>query len=241
MQTWVVRVDGRTVLIDTAIGNDKERPYIPSWSHLDSDFLTRLAAVGVLPGDVDVVVNTHLHPDHVGWNTVLQKRKWTPTFPNATYYLPAEDVEFWNPANQHPTVLGPGAQNVWEDSIAPVIDAGQAVQWSGTQQITESLRLEAAPGHTAGSSIVRLTTAGQQALFIGDILHSPVQVPSPTTNSCFCEDPEQAERTRRRIFTEAARDHLLMFPAHFPGHSAFRVRADGDTFAIDGWAPLASA
>ncbi|MCW2527915.1 MAG: putative metallo-beta-lactamase family protein [Pseudonocardiales bacterium] len=189
MQTWLVRVDGKVVLIDTAIGNAKERPYIPSWSHLSNDYLDRLAGAGVAPEDVDFVVNTHLHPDHVGWNTVLHEREWVPTFPNATYYLPEADVEFWDPANKHDTVLGRGAQNVWEDSIAPVLSAGRAVVWRDTVRVTPSLALETAPGHTPGASIARLTSGGHSALFIGDTLHSPFQVESPATTSCFCENP----------------------------------------------------
>lgn len=238
MQTWVIRSAGRTVLVDTGVGNDKERPYVPMWSHLESDYLARLATAGVRPEDVDIVVNTHLHPDHVGWNTVLRDRVWTPTFPNATYFMPAEDLEFWNPANGNASVLGAGAQNMWEDSIAPVLATGRVRAWSGSQRLDENLVLESAPGHTPGSSIVRLDSAGTRALFIGDLLHTPLQVHETAVTSCFCQDPDLAAATRRRIFGEAAAEGLLMFPAHFPGHSAFSVRADGDTFAIDAWAPL---
>ena len=240
-QTWVIRSAGKVILVDTGVGNDKERPYVPLWSHLNGDFLDRLAAAGVRPEDVDVVVNTHIHPDHTGWNTVLRDRVWTPTFPNATYYLTTEDLEFWNPANGHQTVLGPGAQNMWEDSVAPILDAGQVKQWSGTERIDENLLLEAAPGHTPGSSILRLTSGGEEVLFIGDILHTPLQVGEPAVNSCFCQDPQLAAETRRRVFTEAAAKGTLMFPAHFTGKGAFTVRADGDAFALAGWAPLVSA
>ena len=240
MQTWVVQISSRTVLVDTAVGNDKDRPAVPPWSHLQTDFLARLAAAGVSPESADIVINTHLHPDHVGWNTVLKDGAWVPTFPNARYYLPAADVEFWDPANGHPSVLGPAADNMFQDSIAPVIAAGQAHPWSDRLRIDDNLVLEAAPGHTPGASVLRLTSDGQEALFLGDVLHSPVQLPTPDVSSCFCQDPAQAVLTRRRLFEQAARDRTLLFPAHFGGHGAFTVRVEGEAFAIDAWAPLAA-
>jgi glyoxylase-like metal-dependent hydrolase (beta-lactamase superfamily II) len=238
MQTWVLRSGGKTILIDTGVGNHKERPYVAIWSHLDTRFLDALAAAGVQPEDVDIVVNTHLHPDHVGWNTRLEGRAWVPTFPNAQYLMPAEDIAFWNPANRHDTVLGVGAQNVWEDSVAPVIAAGLVTEWTGTHRIDDNLVLEAAPGHTPGSSILRLTSGTDEVLFIGDILHSPAQIPSHHTNSCFCEDEEGARATRTRIFTEAAERDLLMFPAHFGGHGGFRVTQTDSGFTVRDWAPI---
>ncbi|MEV6325359.1 MBL fold metallo-hydrolase [Nocardia sp. NPDC051787] len=101
-QTWVLRSGGRTILVDTGVGNDKERPYMRVWSHLDTDFLSRLAAAGVEPEDVDIVVNTHVHADHVGWNTRLVDREWVPTFPSAKYLIARADFEFWNPVNGYP-------------------------------------------------------------------------------------------------------------------------------------------
>lgn len=238
MQTWILRSGGRTILVDAAIGNDKDRPDVPSWSHLQTAFLARLAVAGVAPEDVDVVVNTHLHADHVGWNTRLVDGVWVPTFPNAQYLLPAEDLEFWDPANGHQTIMGPGAHTVWADSIAPVLAAGQAVAWTGSHRIDDALTLEAAPGHTPGASILRLVSGGDEALFVGDTLHSPAQVRDVHTSSCFDEDHAQANATRDRIFGEAADKGLLMFPAHFGGHGGFTVERSGESFAIVGWAPL---
>jgi glyoxylase-like metal-dependent hydrolase (beta-lactamase superfamily II) len=238
MQTWVLRSGGRTILIDAGIGNDKDRPDVPSWSHLQTEFLAHLAAAGVRPEDVDVVVNTHLHADHVGWNTSLVGGVWVPTFPNAEYLMASEDLAFWDPAAGSETIMGPGAHTVWADSVAPVIAAGQMTSWSGTHRIDGALTLEAAPGHTPGASIVRLRSAGHEALFVGDTLHSPAQVVDVHTSSCFDEDPATAHLTRDRIFAEAAEKNLLMFPAHFAGPSGFRVERDGDTYRIVGWAPL---
>ncbi|CAN5201319.1 MBL fold metallo-hydrolase [soil metagenome] len=238
MQTWIIRSGGKTVLVDAAIGNDKDRPDVPSWSHLQSAFLEHLAAAGVTPESVDVVVNTHLHADHVGWNTRLVDGVWVPTFPNAQYLMPADDLAFWDPANGRQTVMGPGAHGVWADSIAPALAAGQVTAWSGRHRIDEALTLEAAPGHTPGASIVRLVSGDDEVLFVGDTLHSPAQVHDVHTSSCFDEDAVQAHATRERLFTEAAGKRLLIFPAHFGGHGGFRVKKNGDAFSIVDWAPL---
>lgn len=238
MQTWVLRSGGKTILLDAAIGNDKDRPDVPSWSHLQTSFLGDLAAAGVAPEDVDVVINTHLHADHVGWNTRLVDGVWVPTFPNAEYFLPAEDLAFWDPANANTTIMGPGAHAVWADSIAPVLASGQVTAWSGSHRIDAALTLEAAPGHTPGASILRLVSGGDEVLFVGDTLHSPAQVRDLHTSSCFDEDTAVANATRERIFAEAAQKGLLMFPAHFGGHGGFKVEKSGDAFAIVEWAPL---
>lgn len=239
MQTWVIRSGGRTVLIDTAIGNDKDRPDVPSWSRLQTPFLARLAAIGVTPEDVDVVVNTHLHADHIGWNTRLVDGEWLPTFPNAQYLMPQEDLDFWDPAAGAATIMGPGAHIAWADSIAPVIAAGQVTAWSGSHRIDDALTLEDAPGHTPGASVLRLISDGHEVLFIGDTVHSPAQVRDVHTSSCFDEDHTDAHATRDRLFTEAAARNLLLFPAHFGGHGGFRVEKNGEhDFTIVEWAPL---
>ncbi|MEY9855023.1 hypothetical protein ABH935_000622 [Catenulispora sp. GAS73] len=111
LQSWLLHSEGRTILVDTGVGNHKDRPYAAGWSRLDTDYLDNLAAAGVRPEDVDIVVNTHLHIDHVGWNTYLDGRTWVPTFPNATYLMPRRDFDFWNPANGHETVFGRAADS----------------------------------------------------------------------------------------------------------------------------------
>ncbi|MFB7741837.1 MBL fold metallo-hydrolase [Streptomyces sp. NPDC056132] len=239
IQTWLLRSEGKTILVDTGVGNDKERPYAPIWSRRQSDFLGELARAGVQPGDVDLVVNTHLHVDHVGWNTTLEGRSWVPTFPNATYLMPARDFDFWNPANGHASKSGRGNQNVFEDSVAPVHEAGQALLWDGTHVIDGNLRLELAPGHTPGSSVLALESGGDRALFVGDLLHSPLQAVAPDVNSCFCEDPAETRATRRRLLGRADDTNSLVFPAHWGGSGGAEVTRNGDTFDIAAWAPFA--
>jgi glyoxylase-like metal-dependent hydrolase (beta-lactamase superfamily II) len=244
VQTWVLRSEGRTILIDTGVGNDRHRPQIPLFDHLSTPFLDRLAEAGVRPQDVDVVVNTHVHYDHVGWNTRRDGDAWVPAFPNATYLIPRADQVYFDPRNAHrrPPVRDEhdrrrreGALLVYADSVAPVLE--RAVLWEGGHRIDANLTLEPAPGHTPGSSVVRLSSGSDRAVFVGDLLHSPVQILEPDYSSCFCEDPAEAARTRRAVLERAADLGELVVPAHFAGPGAAEVRRDGTRFAVRRWAP----
>lgn len=239
LQTWLVRSDGQTILVDTGVGNDKARPAVEAWDHLHLDYLGVLAAAGVQPKDVDLVVNTHLHVDHVGWNTQLRDGAWEPTFPNATYLMPRLDFEFWNPATNS-TIAGGVNENVFEDSVAPVHAAGQVQLWEGSHVIDGALRLQAAPGHTPGSSVLILESSGERALFAGDLLHTPLQVTLPEHNSCFCEDPTRSRAVRRRLLGWASDVQAMVLPAHFSGHGGLEVERRGEGFGIRRWADLAA-
>jgi glyoxylase-like metal-dependent hydrolase (beta-lactamase superfamily II) len=221
-QTWVLRSGGRTILVDTGVGNDRERPN-PLFSGWRTDFLERLTTV-VDPADVDVVINTHVHADHVGWNTKADNGEWAPTFPNATYLIPRADVEHFKGTAVH------------DDAVQPVIDAGLATLWENGFRVDENLELEAAPGHTPGSALLRLRSGTDRAVFVGDLLHSPFQVTDPLCNSVFCLDEDQARATRLRVLGRAADEGELVVPAHFAGPGAVEVEASGGTFAIKGWA-----
>ncbi len=211
--TWVIRERGRTILVDTGIGNDKDRPDAPPFHRLRTDFLVALAAAGVRPAEVDVVVNTHLHADHVGWNTRLVDGEWVPTFPNATYLIPAADHEHF------------ADDPVIADSVRPVIEAGQAMLWRGQHVIADGLVLEETPGHTPGSSVLKLR---DEAVFVGDLLHNPAQILEPDANSMFCLDAAEARRSRRRILGWAADHNARVLPTHFDGGPVTR---DGEKFA----------
>lgn len=239
IQTWVLRSAGRTILVDTGVGNHKERPHAPVWHHLNTDFLDNLARAGVAPKDVDVVINTHLHIDHVGWNTYLDDGNWVPTFPNATYLMPRVDFDFWNPANRDDPVAG--RDNVFLDSVAPVHEAGQGTLWENSFQIDDNITLEPAPGHTPGSAVVRLESGGDRAVFVGDMMHTALQIAEPDVNSCYCEDLEQARASRRRVLGHAADTNTLVIPAHFGGYGAAEVMRDGDRFAVKEWAAFERA
>ncbi|MER7233240.1 MBL fold metallo-hydrolase [Streptomyces olivaceus] len=245
IQTWVLRSEGKTILLDTGVGNGRERPQVPQFAGLQTDFLARLRAAGVAPEDVDLVVNTHIHYDHVGWNTESRDGEWVPTFPNATYLIPRADNLYFDPEgarrsraprDEHERVRWEGSKLVFNDSIAPIHRAGQAVLWEGAHRIDGNLRLEAAPGHTPGSSVVTLRSGTDRAVFVGDLVHSPVQVLEPRWNSCFCDDPQLAARTRASYLSRAAELRELVVPAHWPGHGAAEVRHEGDVFALTEWA-----
>ncbi|MFI6639555.1 MBL fold metallo-hydrolase [Streptomyces sp. NPDC050504] len=230
LQSWVLRSGGRTVLIDTGVGNGRERPESPQFHHWRGDFPGGLARAGIRPEDVDVVVNTHVHADHVGWNTREggAPGEWVPTFPNAQYLVPAADDAHFGKA-------GGEDRLVYADSVAPVHRAGQAVLWDGHHRIDENLVLESAPGHTPGSSVLRLASGGERAVFVGDVLHSPVQVLRPDCNSCFCLAPAEAAATRRRVLGRAADERELVVPAHFGGTGIAEVRRAGAGFALGEW------
>ncbi|WNV86897.1 MBL fold metallo-hydrolase [Umezawaea sp. Da 62-37] len=236
MQTWLVRSAGKTILVDTGVGNGKERPYMPFFAHLDTDFLANLARAGVQPADVDVVVCTHVHGDHVGWNTRLEGSRWVPTFPNARYVISRADFDYWNPLNEHRTRSGRGMQNVFEDSVAPVHEAGLTTLWEDEYVLDGGLRIDPAPGHTPGSSVITLTSGTDRAVFVGDLLHSPLQFHEPDCGPSFDEDEDEARATRRRVLGWAADNNALVLPAHLPGSGAAEIRRDGDKFAIKEWA-----
>jgi len=246
MQIWVVQVDGLTVVVDTGVGNDRDRPHMPPIDHLSTDFLADFARAGFDPASVDVVVNTHLHSDHVGWNTHLvpggaaerpgeaPDGMWAPTFPNARYVMPDADYRFFVPD-------GPGhtetMATVFSDSVFPVAD--QMELWSGELRISESLRLRPAAGHTPGSSVLWLD-AGLPAVFVGDLTHSPIQIPRPDDPCAFDVDAAAAAVTRKRIFTEASRARAAVIPAHYPGHGGATLVARGDRFEVDDWLELST-
>ena len=248
LQTWVIEVDGMTVLVDTGAGNDRDRPAMAPLDHLDTDFLGSLQRAGVTPEAVDVVVNTHVHSDHVGWNTQRDNDSWVPTFPNARYVIPEVDYRFFHPdnANHRPPARTEADQarqdqslTVWADSIAPVDEAGQVELWSDEHQVSESLRLRAAPGHTPGSSVLWLD-AGRPAVFVGDVTHCPMQLHRPGDPCAFDEDPAASAVTRKRVLTDASRQRAPVIPAHYPGHGGVTVVARGDGFMVDDWLEISA-
>lgn len=239
LQSWLLRSDGATILVDTGVGNDKRRPGMPIFDGLQTGYLGNLAAAGARPEDVDLVVITHLHSDHVGWNTRLVDGEWVPTFPNARYLFARDDLEYWDPANGHPTRSGERMAGVFEDSVAPVLAAGLVDTWEDRHQVDTNLSLEPAPGHTPGSAVLWLRSGTDRAAFVGDLLHSPLQVAEPDACPCFDEDEAQGMASRRRVLGSVADEGALLLPAHFPSAGAVELRRDGDRFAITEWAAFA--
>src|SRR5215831_1789254 len=229
IHAWLVRTPTRVVLVDTATGNDKDRPGMPNLNHLNEPFLDRLKAAGARPEEVDLVLHTHLHADHVGWNTSKVDGRWVPTFPNARYvfsgreraYLAALSAADGSEAafraeaklGPRPDPLVPGIyEGVYEDSVLPVIDAGlaQEIVVDGTEAV-EGFSFVPNPGHTIDHACIRFSSRGEQALFWGDVMHHPLQFVRPDWNSVFCEFPDAARKARRWAMNHVAETNALVF------------------------------
>lgn len=223
VRTWVVRSQDVTILVDTGIGNGRTLAGLEMWNDLDTAWLAHLEAQGVAPEGVDFVVCTHLHCDHIGWNTTgSSSGGWEPTFPNATYLFHEADVAYWGrAAASNP---GPGSGNravrnarAYNDSVRPVIEAGLSQVWRDRFDIAPGAWLEPAPGHTPGTCVLKLSSAGAHAIFVGDIIDSPIQVLEPSWNSGSCVDAGNSRRARLEVLDWAADNAALLVPAHFAG------------------------
>ena len=233
IHTWVIRTGTSVILVDTCSGNHKHRPAMETMHQLDGPYLDRLAAIGVQPQDVTHVVCTHLHLDHVGFNTSLVDGRWVPTFPNASYVFNQTEFEFWNPTNPASAPLEFNA-GVYEDSVLPVFEAGLVKLWTGDHSIDDVFHLFETPGHTPGNAAGWLESKGQRALLAGDTMHSPMQVFEPSWNSGFDVDGPLAEKTRRSLLERCADKGAFLMPAHFSAPHAFTVLGRGDGFAAVG-------
>tara|TARA_R110002072_G_scaffold284251_1_gene448247 strand:+ start:10304 stop:11206 length:903 start_codon:yes stop_codon:yes gene_type:complete len=234
LQSWVIKAGDLTILYDTGAGNLKQRPGIPVFGELSTPFLANLAKDGFQPEDIDVVICSHLHIDHVGWNTVLQGEDWLPTFPNARYLFSRIDTAYWDPNNlggSRPSAVGAQVNaNVFEDSVQPILDAGQAELVDEGHVVAPGITLTLHPGHTPGHLVLKLEDGGEQAIFVGDILHHPAQIFHPEWNSVYCEDPAAAKASRKAILAQAAATGTRVVPAHFAGAHYVWVEQHGDRF-----------
>ena len=223
IQTFVLRAAGRTILIDTCVGEGKERPLVPDFHRRhQSGFLERLAQAGVRPESVDLVFCTHLHVDHVGWNTRLLDGRWAPTFPNARYLIGRRELGHWQDQRRRPD--GDALQlGGFEDSVLPILEAGRAELVDDGYELGPGLSLVPLPGHTPGQMGVRADGA-VRALFCADAIHSPLQVLDPGLSTAVCVDREQARQVRQALLEEAAEECRLVVPAHFRGTRCMHIR-----------------
>lgn len=233
LQSWVLDTGTQRILFDTGAGNDKDRPNLPIFGNLQSDFLGNLARAGYQPEDIDVVVCSHIHVDHVGWNTRLVDGRWEPTFRNARYVLPLDDRAYWDPQDDasQPGLVGAAVNaGMFDDSVKPIIEAGRAEWAEDGFEVADGLILRSCPGHTPGSMMLEVAGTDHNAMFVGDVVHHPAQIYHPEWNSVFCENPEQARDTRRAVLELAASREALLVPAHFGGNHMVRVLRDGSGF-----------
>ncbi len=214
------------VLVDTCVGNDKQRP-IPGWNERTGPFLEDLADAGHPVESIDFVLCTHLHVDHVGWNTRLVDGKWVPTFPAARYLFGRREFEHWT--SQDDKAYG----DVMADSVQPVFEAGLVDLVESDHIVTDEIRLEPTPGHTPGHVSVRISSASQNAVITGDLLHHPVQCAHPDWGSSADVEPETAERTRRSFLERYGDTPTLVIGTHFATPTAGRIVKHGDVWRFD--------
>ena len=214
----VVEVGDRRIIVDTCIGNDKERS-IPNWSNLQTNFLKDMENIGYPVESIDTVLCTHLHVDHVGWNTRLVNGEWVPTFENARYLIGEDEWTYWD-TNEDPTSYG----NVMDDSVRPVIDAGLVDLVSTSETIAPGIRLESTPGHTPGHVSVLLESRGEEAVITGDCIHHPCQITRTDWCSSADYDKDQGRATREKFLERLVETNVLVIGTHFATPTAGHIR-----------------
>jgi glyoxylase-like metal-dependent hydrolase (beta-lactamase superfamily II) len=227
-QSYIVRTPHHTILIDSCIGNDKPRPGRPKW-HMKTDdtYMRALTAAGVTPADIDYVMCTHLHVDHVGWNTKLENGRWVPTFPKARYVFGKTEYDYWNEQNKKAEVPP------FADSVLPVVEADRAEIVRDDFAIGDHVRIVPTPGHTPGHVAFALGKGKDSAVFSGDLMHTPLQTLYPELSPKFDVDPAQAAVTRRNFLERYCDTDTLCCTAHFPSPSVGKIRRKGNAFTCE--------
>ncbi len=228
MQSYVIRTPHHTILVDTCLGNDKDRPSHPQWHRkTDRNWMTSLAAAGLRVEDIDYVLCTHLHIDHVGWNTRLEDGRWVPTFPRARYLFSGKELAFWEARHAEQPIP-------WiADSVLPVVAANRAQMVTSDHVLDNHVRLLPTPGHTIDHFAVQARGGGQQAVITGDLIHSPLQLRYPGIQMRLDHDPARAVATRRAFLEDACDTGALCCFAHFPSPSVGRVKRWGSGFRCE--------
>jgi len=224
MHSYVIQLDGLTVLIDACNGNHKQRS-IPDVDHADTPFLANLAHLGLATDDIDLVLCTHLHFDHVGWNTKLVGGKWVPAFANARYVFGRTEYEHWRDHSDEPDKAA-----VFNDSVQPIVEAGKADLVASDHRLCDEITLIPTPGHSPGHVSLHIRSNGEEALLTGDVAHHPCQMAHLDWSSTADSDPLQSAATRRQLFSRFADTPTLVIGGHF---SAGHIRRDGDVFRFE--------
>ena len=223
IHAFVIESRGKRIVVDTCIGNDKERS-IPEWNRRQWPFLANLEQAGYPRESVDLVLCTHLHVDHVGWNTMLRGGTWVPTFPNATYLIGGTEWDFFSTAEE-PFLKGPV-----DDSVRPVVAAGMSQLVDDAHRLTDEVWLESTPGHTPGHFSVRISSRGEEAVITGDLMHHPILCRYPEWDNKFDYDGPRAKKTRRAFCERYADSGVLVLGTHFATPSAGRIRKQDDAY-----------
>lgn len=225
-QCFLIEIGGRRILVDTCVGEHK-RLAVELLNNLVTGFLETLKAAGAGPDDIDTVLCTHLHFDHVGWNTRLVNGTWQPTFPKARYLFGREEIAFAlaNPAHE-------GDESLTE-SVKPILDAGLADSVESDHRLCDEIRLIPTPGHTPGHVSVWIASRGEEAVITGDAVHHPLQIAHPEIVSSFCHEPARGAETRRQLFRRLAGEPVLVIGTHFTEPTAGFLVRDGETWRLD--------
>jgi len=222
----LVESEGRRIIVDTCLGNDKERA-VEGWGMRNGPFLDDIAGAGFPRESIDSVLCTHLHVDHVGWNTMKVGDEWVPTFPNAEYLFAKKEWEYWSEHEQEE--FGP----VVDDSVRPIVDAGLATLVEMDHQLTTEVWLEPTPGHTPGHVSVRIRSNGEDAVITGDMTHHPCQMAHPEWAASVDVDPVQSTKTRHEFYARYADQPVLIIGTHFATPTAGKLVRDGDAYRLD--------
>jgi glyoxylase-like metal-dependent hydrolase (beta-lactamase superfamily II) len=228
IHSFIVETPDRRIVVDTCLGNDKQGRRIPHWNDRDGPFLADLAAAGFAADSIDTVLCTHLHVDHVGWNTRLVDGKWVPTFPRARYLMGRTEYDHWRSVKDRPDMA-----EILADSVTPIVEAGLATMVETNERICEEITLVPTLGHTPGHVSVMIQSQGEQALITGDFMHHPCQIAHPEWSTLADSNPEQGIETRRRMFQRLAGTPVLIIGTHFAGVTAGRLVTDGDSYRLD--------
>jgi glyoxylase-like metal-dependent hydrolase (beta-lactamase superfamily II) len=229
VHSWLLQIGSRKILIDCCCGNHKPRPTRPWWNMLNTPYLDRLAAAGARPEEIDLVMCTHLHHDHVGWNTQHKDGRWVPTFPNARYVFSKPDVDYFAKMDADPKTA-PAEFGTFRECVVPVIEAGRADLVTGPHQLNDDIEILPAGGHSPGHVVFRLESGGAQAMFTGDVFHHLLQVYYPHWNFPKNSDPEQARTSRRMVLERAASSGALVLPGHVGAPFAGYIEAAANGF-----------
>jgi glyoxylase-like metal-dependent hydrolase (beta-lactamase superfamily II) len=223
----LVETSQRRIIVDTCLGNDKEGRRIPHWNQRSGPFLSDLEAAGYPRESIDTVLCTHLHVDHVGWNTMFIDGHWLPSFPNARYLMGRTEFEHWRGEREREDMVA-----VLADSVLPVFDRGLVDLVENDHRIAEEISLVPTPGHTPGHVSVRIASEGEEALITGDFMHHPCQIARPEWSSQADSDKEAAATTRERMLEELSEAPVLVIGTHFAGPTAGRVCREDEAFRL---------
>jgi glyoxylase-like metal-dependent hydrolase (beta-lactamase superfamily II) len=228
IHSLIVETPTRRIVVDTCLGNEKQNRRVPHWNGRNGPFLQDMAAAGFPADSIDTVLCTHMHVDHVGWNTMLVDGKWVPTFPKADYLFGRAEYEHWRVATSREDT-----QFVMGDSVYPIVEAGRAKMVETDHKVCDEVSLIPTVGHTPGHVSVMIESRGEKALITGDFMHHPCQIAHPEWDTTADTDPEQGIRTRQIMFEQLAGTPVLVIGTHFAGATAGRIVRDGDAFRLD--------